>query len=149
MTKITFSTQRFVLLMATAIASAISAFGQQVMVVDFIRPGERTVEEAYVVDYVDRAPQFPGGEAAMLHFINSERKYPRDAYEARLQGRVMCSFIVDTDGSILNISIQRGPCQSMINEAARIISAMPRWEAGTINGRKVPVFYFLTIPFRL
>lgn len=114
-----------------------------------MRPGERTLEEAYIVDFVDRAPQFPGGEAAMIHFINSERHYPRDAYEARIQGRVMCAFIVDVDGSISNISVQRGPCQSLNNEAARIIASMPRWEAGLLNGRKVPVCYFLTIPFRL
>lgn len=149
MSKITFSYHRIALIAALILCSAATAMSQQVTVVDFIRPGERTLEEAYIVDFVDRAPQFPGGEAAMIHFINSHRNYPRDAYEARQQGRVMCAFIVDVDGSILNISIQRGPCPSLNNEAARIIASMPRWEAGVLNGRKVPVCYFLTIPFRL
>ncbi|MBD5255792.1 MAG: energy transducer TonB [Barnesiella sp.] len=147
--KITFSSPRLALILTALIATASTVFAQQITVVDFIRPGERTLEEAYIVDFVDRAPQFPGGEAAMIHFINTERNYPRDAFEARQQGRVMCAFIVDVDGSILNISIQRGPCQSLNNEAARIIASMPRWEAGVLNGRKVPVCYFLTIPFRL
>lgn len=145
----TFRSPRLALLIAAMIATFATAMAQQITVVDFIRPGDRSIDEAYIVDFVDRAPQFPGGEAAMIHFINSERTYPRDAYEARIQGRVMCAFIVDTDGSIINITIQRGPCQSLNNEAMRIISAMPRWEAGQINGRKVPVCYFLTIPFRL
>ncbi len=134
----------------TALASAsVYAGAQQLTVVDFFRPGDRQPEEAYLMDFVDVSPQFPGGEAALRRFINNERQYPRDAYDARVQGRVMCSFIVDVDGSILNITVQRGPCQSLSHEAARIISSMPRWEAGRINGQKVPVCYFLTIPFRL
>lgn len=140
---------RFLLTFIAFAASVASAFGQYATVVDFYRPDDRQVEEAYIVDYVDVSPLFPGGEAAMIRFINNERHYPRDAYEAGVQGRVMCSFIVDVDGSILNVTVQRAPCPSLSNEAARIISKMPRWEAGWMDGRKVPVCYFLTIPFRL
>ncbi|MCM1292687.1 MAG: energy transducer TonB [Bacteroides sp.] len=134
-----------ILFFTTALPSA----AQSVMMVDFFRPGERIADEAYMPDFVDVSPQFPGGEAAMIRFINSERHYPRDAYESGRQGRVVCSFIVDSDGSILNIRVQRGPCPSMMNEAVRIISNMPRWNAGLLDGRKVPVVCFLTIPFRL
>lgn len=149
MIKKTFRSPRIASLVAALIATFATAMAQKISVVDFVRPTDMSIAEAYIVDFVDRAPQFPGGEAAMIHFINTERTYPRDAYEARIQGRVMCAFIVDTDGSIVNVTIQRGPCQSLNNEAMRIISSMPRWEAGEIHGRKVPVCYFLTIPFRL
>lgn len=144
-----FSFHRLLLSVATLTAASLYAGAQQLTVVDFFRPGDRQPEEAYIMDFVDVSPQFPGGEAAMRKFINNERQYPRDAYEAGIQGRVMCSFIVDVDGSILNVTVQRGPCQSLVHEAARIISKMPRWEAGRINGHKVPVCYYLTIPFRL
>ena len=54
----------------------------------------------YECDYVDEQPQFPGGEREMINFINSTRKYPYEAYQQKIQGRVVCSFVVNPDGTI-------------------------------------------------
>lgn len=105
--------------------------------------------EAYLAESVDRAPAFPGGDAAMMRFINSERQYPRDAYAEGIHGRVVCGVVIAPDGSISNISVVRGVESSLNAEAIRIISRMPKWEAGELGGQKVPVYCIVTIPFRL
>lgn len=102
----------------------------------------------YEYDFVDRQPRFPGGDNAMISFINNERRYPREAYHEGIEGRVLCSFIVNEDGSISHISVLRGVEESLNREAVRIISRMPAWEAGTIDDTPVPVYCILPIPFR-
>ena len=63
--------------------------------------------DVYEYDFVDVQPQFPGGDRGLINYINKTRVYPYDAYQHKIQGRVICSFIVNTDGSICNISVQR------------------------------------------
>lgn len=104
--------------------------------------------QAYVPEAVDEQPQFPGGDNALMRYINQERRYPREAYTAGIEGRVLCSFIVDTDGTLSNVEVVRGVDESLNREAVRIIRNMPPWHAGTIDGDRVPVYYMLSIPFR-
>lgn len=105
--------------------------------------------KVYDCGRVDCAPTFPGGDRAMLRFINNTRQYPEDALSAGVQGRVMCSFVVHPDGTLGCINVLRGVHESLDREAMRIISEMPRWEAGTVNGEAVPVYYVLSITFRI
>lgn len=104
---------------------------------------------AYLYDDVDIQPQFPGGDGAMLQYINRERQYPADAYEAGVEGRVLCSFVVLPDGKVRNVEVLRGSIESLNEEAVRIIRNMPRWHAGRIGNLAVPVYCILPIPFRL
>lgn len=131
----------------------ISCLGQvasaQRVVVDFVRPGTNDHVNAYVAEWADEIPSFPGGEEALRRYINNERSYPAEAYRDRREGRVMCSFIVDVDGSISNITVQRSTSDCFAHEAVRIIENMPNWHPGKVDGRKVPVYYMLPIPFRL
>lgn len=106
--------------------------------------------EVYEFDYVDVQPQFPGGEHGLVNFINKTRVYPYHAYKNRIQGRVLCSFIVGADGRVSNVHIIRGTTDDSINrEAMRVISEMPRWKAGKVAGIPVPVRVVLPIAFRL
>lgn len=100
-------------------------------------------------DDVDVMPSFPGGECAKINFINSERQYPADEYRNRVQGRVVCSFVVNPDGSISDATVIRGINPALNQEALRIINAMPRWVAGQIDGMNVPVYQLMSITFRL
>lgn len=134
--------------LVAAVATA-SALAQSSNTVAFIRPGDSQRAFAYYAELVDEAPRFPGGEAAMQRFINAERQYPRDAYEAGIEGRVVLGFVVDIDGSITSINVHRGHNRSLVNEAVRIVAEMPRWKPGEIDGHKVPVYYVIAIPFRL
>ena len=106
--------------------------------------------EVYEFDYVDVQPQFPGGEHGLMNFINKTREYPYEAYKNHIQGRVVCSFIVGADGKVSNVRVLRGVRDESLNrEAMRVISAMPRWEAGRVGGQAVNVRCVLPISFRL
>lgn len=111
--------------------------------------GQSGYTEVYQYDVVDYQPHFPGGDCALLKFINSERRYPSEAYSKRIEGRVLCSFVVNPDGSISHVSVMRGVEESLDREAVRIINNMPRWEAGRVGQQPVPVYCVLPIPFRL
>lgn len=103
---------------------------------------------AYTYESVEEVPSFPGGEGAMMRFINSERKYPRKAYEKGIEGRVLCSFVIECDGTLSHISVLKGVEESLNREAIRIIESMPEWIPGRIHGNSVAVYYLLPIPFR-
>lgn len=110
--------------------------------------GTRSYVEVFEYDYVSQKPSFPGGESKLVEFINSEREYPREAYERGIQGRVTCSFIVNTDGSISNVRLLRGVNVLLNEEAIRIFNAMPSWIPGRNAGRAVPVRVTRTVNFR-
>ena len=108
-----------------------------------------SVTFVYNSDDVDVMPRFPGGECERINFINATRRYPAEEYQNRVQGRVVCSFIVNPDGSISDAAIVRGVSNSLNEEALRVINSMPRWIAGQVNGEKVPVMQVMSINFRL
>lgn len=105
--------------------------------------------DVYEADYVDEQPRFPGGERGLINFINNTRKYPYKAYKSKVSGRVLCSFIVNPDGSVSNAYVIKGVEESLNKEALRIISLMPNWTAGRVDNEPVKVRYILPIPFRL
>jgi len=106
--------------------------------------------EVYEFDYVDIQPQFPGGERGLINFINKTREYPYHAYQKRIQGRVLCSFIVGTDGKVSNVRVIRGSGNESLDcEALRVIGEMPRWSVGKVGNKAVPVRVVLPIAFRL
>lgn len=110
--------------------------------------GVKVYTEVYEFDYVDIKPEFPGGGKSFIHFINSQREYPREAYEKGIEGRVMCSFIVNIDGKISHLQVLRGAESSLNSEALRILSLMPDWIPGNLDGHLVPVRVVCTVPFR-
>ena len=109
------------------------------------------VEEAKegTLTVVDVMPQYPGGDRELLKFIAQSMKYPTDAQEAGVQGRVICSFVVDKKGNIVEPKIIRGIDPSLDAEALRVIGMMPRWTPGRQDGKAVRVLYTVPITFRL
>lgn len=103
----------------------------------------------YNYDYVDEQPLFPGGEHGLTTYINRTREYPYSAYENKIEGRVLCSFVINEDGSVSDIRIVRGVEDSLNQESVRIIQKMPKWEPGREQGRPVKVRYVIPIVFRL
>ena len=145
------SSGRIIITMILALlATGAQAQFRRVITYQTVVGGNRIVDkEAFTFDSVDEEPHFPGGDGAMMKFINRERRYPAEAFDAGVQGRGLCSFIVNSDGSISNAEVLRGVEDSLNREALRIIGRMPRWVAGKIGESKVPVYCILAIPFRL
>ncbi len=108
---------------------------------------EEVTEEIFVV--VENQPEFPGGNAAMMKFLSDNIKYPVIAQENGIQGRVICNFVVEKDGSITDVQVVRGVDPSLDREAVRVIQMMPRWKPGRQRGQPVRVRFTLPVVFRL
>ena len=141
---------RFGLLILMTLA-AVLPLAAQVRHVTTVNPmTKHSYTEVYDFDYVDIQPQFPGGERGLINFINKTREYPYHAYKKRIQGRVLCSFIVGVDGKVSDVRVIRGSGdESLNNEALRVIGKMPKWSVGKVGDHAVPVRMVLPINFRL
>jgi len=102
-----------------------------------------------VFTVVEKMPQFPGGDAALFKYLGENVRYPVKAQENGIQGRVICQYVVNEDGSVSDVSVVRGVEASLDAEAIRVISAMPKWTPGEQKGKAVAVKYTLPISFRL
>ena len=131
--------------------TAVLPLAAQVRHVTTVNPmSKQSYMEVYEFDYVDIQPQFPGGERGLINFINKTREYPYHAYKKRIQGRVLCSFIVGTDGRVSDVRVIRGAGDESLNrEAIRVIGEMPKWSVGKVGKQPVPVRVVLPINFRL
>lgn len=108
---------------------------------------EEVTEEIFVV--VEEQPEFPGGNAAMMKFLSDNIRYPVIAQENGIQGRVICNFVVERDGSITDVQVVRGQDPSLDREAIRVIQQMPKWKPGKQRGSAVRVRFTLPVVFRL
>ena len=106
-------------------------------------------QEKKVFDVVEQMPHFPGGDAALMQFLRENIKYPETAEKNGIQGRVICTFVVENDGSVTNVQILRSVDDLLDEEAVRVIQAMPKWVPGKQNGEPVFVKYTLPITFKL
>ena len=103
--------------------------------------------ENKVFESVEEMPSFPGGMSALMKYLADNVKYPVDAQENGLQGRVVVSFVVERDGSITNVQAVRSVYPSLDSEAVRVVEAMPRWKPGKLNGLPVRVKYNVPVTF--
>lgn len=94
--------------------------------------------------------EFPnGGTEALMKFLRDNMKYPAKAEKNGIQGRVICQFIVEEDGSISSIKVAKSVHPLLDAEALRVVSAMPSWKPGMHKGQKVRVKLNIPITFRL
>ena len=98
---------------------------------------------------VEQMPEFPGGERALLRWLNKNVKYPALAAENGISGRVTVQFVVDSQGAISQIKILGGIGGGCDEEAIRVVSSMPKWKPGKQGGRPVRVYFVLPIKFTL
>lgn len=92
-------------------------------------------------------PSFPGGEAAYADFLKKNIKYPTEAKQRDVTGRVFLQFIVEMDGSLSNIVTLRDPGYGLGAEAVRVMKLSPKWKPGSQNGRLVRVQFTVPINF--
>lgn len=100
-------------------------------------------------DVVEEMPVYPGGMPAMMDFFNKNMKYPKEAFDAKQEGRVIAQFVVEKDGSITDAHIVKSVSPALDAEALRIVNAMPNWTPGRQNGKPVRVKYTVPISFKL
>ncbi len=107
-------------------------------------------EEEVVFVVVESMPEFPGGQQALFKYLSENVKYPVIAQENGIQGRVICQFVVNRDGSIVDVEVVRsGGDASLDKEAVRVIKSMPKWKPGKQRGKAVRVKYTVPVNFKL
>lgn len=111
--------------------------------------GVKNNTEEQVFTVVEEMPEYPGGMSEFMKFIAQNIKYPADALQGKVEGRVIARFVVCKDGSISDIEIMRSVSPSLDAEAVRVLKLMPKWKPGRQRGRAVPVKFTVPVTFRL
>ena len=107
-----------------------------------------TEEPPFIV--AETMPSFEGGDLLKFHeWLQSEVRYPAEALKQRIEGRVVCSFVVERDGSVSNITALQSPDRLLTNEVRRVLANSPRWTPGMQKGETVRVKYVVPVDFSL
>lgn len=96
---------------------------------------------------VEQMPEFPGGAAALLRYIDSHVQTPQT--QEKIEGRVVVQFVVQSDGSIGEVKVVRSVHPDYDKEAIRVIQSLPNFEPGRQDGEAVAVWYTLPVSFRV
>lgn len=114
-----------------------------------VAPVEKPKAKAEIIEFPDTEAEFPGGQVELQRFIVNNIQYPETSIDMEEQGRVYLSFVVETDGSISGIKIDKGVSRDLDREAKRVVRSMPKWKAGEAGGKKVRTRCRLPIVFTL
>ncbi|MEI6455018.1 MAG: energy transducer TonB [bacterium] len=106
-------------------------------------------QQAEIFTVVEEQPGYPGGEESRIKFLQDNIKYPEEAKELGIQGKVFVTFVVEVDGSITDVRVLRGIGGGCDEEAIRVVKAMPKWVPGKQRGVPVRVQFNLPIKFTL
>ncbi|MBO4557801.1 MAG: TonB family protein [Bacteroidales bacterium] len=111
---------------------------------------EASGQEGVPFALVENKPVFNGGDANEFpKWVNSNLKYPEQAIQDKVQGRVIVQFTIGADGAVRNVEVLRGVREDLDAEAVRVVSSSPKWEPATQNGEPVPVVYTFPIVYKL
>lgn len=106
-------------------------------------------KEDEIYDVVDVSPSFPGGEKALVSWLMENLKYPATAMDEGIQGKVLTSFVIANDGSVVMPKIVKSVDPLLDAEALRVILSMPKWSPGKQKGKPVYTRYTFPVTFRL
>ena len=98
---------------------------------------------------VEQMPQFPGGEAALMKFLQANINYPPTAAKQDIEGRVIVQFVVTKNGQIGEVKVVRSVDPELDAEAVRICRLLPNFTPGRQNGVPVNVWYTIPVTFKL
>ena len=113
------------------------------------KANDPAAEQGEVFQVVEEQPMFPGGMQELMKFMQTNIRYPKEAQERGIQGRVIVQFVVNKDGSISEECVVRSVDSQLDAEAIRIIRSMPNWTPGKQRGEPVRVRFTLPVTFRL
>lgn len=93
--------------------------------------------------------EFPGGQKALMDYMISNVKYPTEAKEKNIEGKVFVSFTIDAKGKVTNVAIAKGADKLLDDEAMRVVKSMPKWKPATKDGKAVSSEMTLPVLFKL
>ena len=98
---------------------------------------------------VDQMPQFPGGEAGLMRYLQSNINYPANAAMNNIGGRVILQFVVEKDGHIGEVKVVRSIDPEIDAEAVRVVKSLPDFIPGRQDGEPVAVWYTIPVSFKV
>lgn len=98
---------------------------------------------------VERLPEYPGGMVAFMKWLTKNLKYPADAKNAHIQGKVVVSFIINKDGTTTDHRIVKSHFSSMDREVLRVLKLMPDWKPGEDKGKPCRTMFVIPVVFML
>ena len=114
-----------------------------------VGPDVEVDDDERIYEVVEENAQFPGGDEACMKWLAEHLKYPSICQEQGVQGRVFVSFVVNKDGSIVDVEIKRSPDPNLSKEAERVVKSMPKWKPARQGNRTVRSRFNLPVMFRL
>ena len=139
----------------THTVSAETGYAEMTEVCDLSNPADADFVELIDDDLesddldVEEMPQFPGGTAALLEWLENNMQYPDSCRKNSIQGRVLVTFAVETDSTLSDIRIVKSVNPDLDREAIRLVQSMPKWKPGTLRGQPVRAQMTVPIYFRL
>lgn len=97
----------------------------------------------------EKTPEFPGGTKALSKYLRRNLNYPKEARRMGIEGKVFVEFIVDTDGSIVDVKVVKGIGAGCDEEAVRVLKSSPKWIPGEVRNESVKVKMSIPIVFKL
>ncbi len=97
----------------------------------------------------EKAPEFQGGEEALLKYLTATIKYPQLAKDSEIEGKVFVQFVVEKNGEITEAEVLRGIGYGCDEEVMRVVSGMPKWKPGEDKGKIVRSQMVLPCQFKL
>ncbi|MDE6022337.1 MAG: TonB family protein [Muribaculaceae bacterium] len=98
---------------------------------------------------VDEMAEFPGGMPELMKYLAMNIRYPKEAHDENIQGRVVIKFIINEDGSVSDATVIKGVSKELDEEATRVVMSMPKWTPGKAGGKAVASYYTIPISFKL
>lgn len=114
-----------------------------------VGPVVEEVDDDRVYDVVEENASFPGGDTECMKWLQKNIKYPSICQEQGVQGRVIVAFVVNRDGSIVDVKVVRSPDENLSNEAVRVVKMMPKWKPARQGNKTVRSRFNLPVMFRL
>jgi TonB family protein len=114
-----------------------------------IAQSDTNSEKAMQYEEVDKQPEFPGGEQALMTYLATNCKYPDEAKKKGISGKVFVAYEINKKGKVENVEVKRGANPLLDAEAVRVVSSMPDWTPAEANGKKVRVEMVVPINFKL
>ena len=145
----TISATKDTLINVTDSTEKIKDEGDVLIIKDTIDNKKPKEENVKIFDIVEQMPEFPGGQAALLKWTANNIRYPTIAEENGIQGVVVCTFVIERDGSITDVQVARSIDPSLDKEAMRVLRKMPKWKPGMMKGLPVRVLYTVPVTFKL
>lgn len=98
---------------------------------------------------VEQIPEFPGGMGAFIQWLSVNLRYPEQARDRKIQGKVVVSFIVNEDGSISDAKVMKGVNPLLDREAIRVMGLMPKWKPGVDKDKPCRTMFAIPIVFKI